>query len=84
MSATFGAVSAPTIPSTARAMSTERSVHSEPWLSPSNVTVPIITHHEEDRAGERVEPRQAAERRAQADHAARARSHGEMREKRPK
>ena len=24
-------------------MSTERSVHSEPWLSPSNVTVPIIT-----------------------------------------
>ena len=83
MSATFGAVSAPTIPSTARAMSTEKSLHSEPWLSPSNVTVPIITHDEEHGAGDRLEPRQAAERRPQADHAA-ARSQIDMREKRLK
>ena len=43
MATTLGAASSPTIPSIAPARSTERSVHSCPWLKPSNVTVPIIT-----------------------------------------
>ena len=41
-----------------------------PWLSPSNVTVPIITTTNGDRARRALERRQAAEQRAHADLAA--------------
>ena len=45
MSTTLTAASIP-IPSalTPSTMSTLRLLHTEPWLRPSNVTVPIITH----------------------------------------
>ena len=85
MSATFGAFSAPSrCPSIVRAMSTERSVQSEPWLRPSNVTVPIITTTNDD--GARHRRRAAAGRRAAAAAPitpSRA-LHGEIREKRLK
>ena len=48
---------------------TARSFHSRPWVSPSNVTVPIITATQPDRPRRRVEPRQPAQRRPQADDA---------------
>ena len=51
-----------------------------PWLSPSNVTVPIITITKATVPGAVIEPRQAAERRAQADHAVARLEHADARE----
>ena len=77
---TFGAVSSPTIPSSASASSTETSLQSWPWLNPSNVTVPIITDDEQHRARHRIQPRQPAQRRPQADDAVARLPHRHARE----